>query len=228
MNYFDWRTRSAADLQTFVTHATGVLRRRIPGLPPFVVWQSSHLSKRMSRCKDWHIASARTGEYFGWHLIYVRPRRPHVWTIEFNDRYPWLYDVEQTLLHELAHFIAWQIEAFPQTHGLLWAACCEALMRLMDFDDESRAHATDYIFEVEAAERLETFRKEGIADAAHWLQVRDRTGAVLAALLDRPGPVPFDDLLVVIRSAVRRCRPPAPPVKQPKPKRRRTQLSAAA
>lgn len=228
MTCFDWRTRSRTDLQRFVAQATAELQHRIPGLPGFLVFRSSDLSKRRSRCNSWIIASAWTGEYFCWHALYVRPRRPHVWTIEFNDRYPWLYDVEETLLHELAHFVAQRIDHRAPKHGLLWAASCEALMRVMAFDPESRAHATDYLFEVEADERLQTFHKDGIADAAHWHRIRERTGAVLAALLDRPGPVPFDDLLVVIRSAVHRCRPPAPPVEAPKPKRRRARLAKAA
>jgi hypothetical protein len=226
MNYFTWRDRNPNDLKLFARHAEMELRLRISGFPPFVVVRSSDRPKRRVACKDWHMAAAHTTEYASFHLIYTRPRRPHVWTVEFNDHYPDLYDMEMVLYHELAHFMSRRSGFEAPSHGLLWAACCDALMLVMEMDADSRDEGTEYIFDLDWNERTTTFAREHIIGAEHWRQVRARTHAVLVGLLEQMGrPIRFDDLMAVIQAAHLRCRPTPPP---PKPKRRRKQLAAAA
>jgi hypothetical protein len=226
LNCFQWRDRSNEDLQLFGRQAALELQSRIPGFPPFLLSPSSHLPKRRSGCRPWHIASAHTSSYFLRYALYSRPRWPHIWTIEFNDHHPYLFDMDMVLYHELAHFMARRLDMFSPSHGLLWATCCDALMLVMDLDPDSRDEGTSYIFEVEAGERFETFRREHVADAAHWRQVRSRALTVLVHLLEQSGvPIRYDDLLTVVRAAHLRCRPKPPP---PKPKRRRAPRVTAA
>lgn len=225
LNAYQWPDRSAADLERFERHSARELAARIPGFPRFVLRASSGVPKRRSGCRAWNTAAAHVQSFYAPFLGGMRGATK-VWTIEFNDRHPWLFDMELVLYHELAHFMARRIELFTCSHGLLWATCCDALMLHMNLDPDSCDEGTDYIFKVDAGERWTTFRAEHIADEAHWRLVRARTRARVAALLAQAGPrIGYDDLLAIIRVAHRQFAPKPPP---PAPKRRRAARKATA
>lgn len=221
LNAFQWPGRSAADLQRFAQDAARELASRIPGFPPFLLRAASRLHPRLARESEGCWAFARTGQLWTYVLLRPRAKRLRFWRIDFNDRHPEPFDMELVLYHELAHFLADDVALFQPSHGLLWATCCDALMLLMEMDEDSLDEGTEWIFEVEEDERRRTFQTDHIADAGHWRQVRGQTRAVLAGLLDRSGsPIRYDDLKLLIRAAWKRCAP-KPPQKPQRPGRKR-------
>lgn len=224
LNAYQWPDRSAADLKRFARGAARELASRIPGFPPFLLRPASALHPRQARKSDGCWAVARTDQIWTYILSEHRAQRLRFWRIDFNDRYPETFDMDLVLYHELAHFVASDITIFAPSHGLLWATCCDALMLVMEMDEDSLDEGTNWIFQVGEDERRRTFEWEHVANAAHWQQVRGRMQAALIRALDRPGtPIRYDDLKAAIRWAWRRCCPEPPP----NPKRPRGRRTAA-
>lgn len=213
MTHFDWPDRSSAELQRFAQDAARELALRIPGFPYFLLRKASQLHPRQARKSEGCWAVARTDQYYTCVMSHCPPRKLRRWRIDFNDRLSDPFDMGLILCHELAHFIAVEMNLFAPSHGLLWAACCDALMLVMEMDADSLNEGTNWIFEVDDDERTRTFTRERITGEEHWRAVRARTLTLLAGLLEQTDkPVQYGTLKLAIHAAWAIYAPPKPKV----------------
>ena len=88
--------------------------------------------------------------------------------IEFNDLYDETYDVEMVLYYELAHFVARKVDRQCSSHGLLWAAACDAIQIQMQMGKDNLEEGAYWISQVEASELIFTLRRDGLKGFQEW------------------------------------------------------------
>ena len=146
------------------------LDMRILGLPNFRCYLRSDLYSPRYTANQNYLARAHMVNSHVSRRIAKKNQRH--WVIEFNDLYDEAYDIEMVLYHELAHFIARKINRYCPSHGMLWAAACDAIQIQMDMDEGSLEEGTYWISQTDTFELEATFRYEGINSLEEWQSVR--------------------------------------------------------
>lgn len=146
------------------------LNMRILGLPKFRCYLRTDLYSPRYTANQNYLARA--------HMVNSQVSRrvakgdQRHWVIEFNDLCDEAYDIEMVLYHELAHFIARNIDWHCPSHGMLWAAACDVIQIQMEMDEDSLEEGTHWISQVETLELKAAFRNDGIESLEEWQTVR--------------------------------------------------------
>lgn len=121
------------------------------------------------------------------------------WVIEFNDFYDETYDVEMVLYHELAHFVARKVDRQCPSHGMLWAAACDAIQMQMEMDEDSLEEGTYWISQVETLELEFTLRSDGLDSIDEWESVRcDCQKKIQREIKRHSNRVHYEDLCEIV------------------------------
>lgn len=196
MNFFSWKDRTHAELVKFEITSKFEISTKIIGFPNFTCYPSSRMSKRNAKCRSTYLACAHTQKIKSNGRI---ENSGDIWFIEFNDLISDFIDMDLLLYHELAHFMSHSICCRDPDHGLLWAACVDALNIIMEIDSESLAEGTEYIFLVDEAERISTFEFDSISSEMNWREKREADVFKIYDLLSRLElPIHYLDLMDLI------------------------------
>ena len=193
MDVFHWRDRCPDVLEAFGRAEMARLQARIPDLPDFRCAERSRLPVPQRACTRRYAAVAHVTRF---QPGFARMRRDFgPWLVEFNARFPHVYNMQRMLYHELAHFICASMNHSAPVHGLLWASCCDALMQLMGQGKTGLAEGTDYLFWCSRTEQQRTLRAERIADEDEWRLARGLSASIIGiGLPPDEEPIAFDAL----------------------------------
>lgn len=175
----------------------GCLQMRILGMPHFRCYLSSDLySSSYTRNKNYLARAHMENSYISRRVSRGKPKH---WVIEFNDRHNEAYDVEMVLYHELAHFIAHEIDLHCPGHGLLWAASCDAIQTQMEMDEDSMEEGTFWLSQVQPFEQHATLTLEELESLDDWFFVRKSCQhRIQRAMKKHEDCIHFEDLCAIV------------------------------
>lgn len=203
MNYFLWKGSSSSELKRFGESISWEIGKRVLGFPKFGCYSTSDLYMRFPAAGLDYYARAHTGR------SYIRRKITSAtgshWIIEFNGTMVEGHDIEMILYHELAHFICRSINRSAPSHGLLWAACYDALHIIMEMDEFSSNEGTVWLFETNSFKIESTFASDMISSRDEWFEIRERTRDVICKRIKSSTlPISYIDLINVIKVSVRK------------------------
>ncbi len=169
--------------------------KRISNFPAFNCYRAYDLGMKMPNS----LACALLPQ----HRISQKLTKTHGahWPIIFGNFRFFDLSFEMIVYHELAHFIAHDIQPIHPSHGLLWAVCCDALQKQMDMDPISMLEGATWLSELTEHEKEETLASDGMCNLKEWSVMQVRWFSIVADQLDhwRATKIPYEVFCDIIR-----------------------------